>query len=208
MVELLIELLFISNTPSKMTRKLKILVAPMFGVGHVNATIGIAQSLKERGHQVVYVLDQSFEGQLVKYGFEEEILREPVKDNGETNGNMKAGEEPARMLKESGILSGLSPLEKLKLMSNQDFMAQMLQKKIDSEPQLQAIVDKVNPDIILVDDFFGLPSLIYSGRPWVSICSGNPLFYIRDSNLPPPGSGMSMQQSIVRIYQSDKQSQT
>lgn len=174
---------------SEMSRKLAILVAPMFGVGHVNATIGIAQCLQERGHRVVYVLDQSFERQLTKYGFEEEILREPAKANGEANGNRKAGEEPARMLKESGLLSGLSPLEKYNLFAKTNFFLPMLQKKIESEPQMKAIVDKVNPDIIIIDDFIGSPSLIHSNKPWISICSGNPLAYIEDERLPPCGSG-------------------
>ena len=173
-----------------MPRKLTILVAPMFGVGHVNATIGIAECLKERGHRVVYVLDQSFEGQLIKYGFEEEILKEAPKPNGQTNGNMKAGEEPALMLKKSGLFSGASPIEKLKLMSNQGLFAEMLQKKIDTESQQKEIVERVNPDIILIDDFFGLPSLIYSNRPWVIICSGNPLAYLDDDRLPPGASGI------------------
>ena len=54
----------------------------MEGVGHVNATIGIAEALKDRGHRIVYVVLNSFEGKLKKYGFEEELLiNEETKEN-------------------------------------------------------------------------------------------------------------------------------
>ena len=57
-----------------MPEQLTLLVTPMDGVGHVNATIGIAEVLRDRGHRIVYVIAKTFEGKLKKYGFEEEVL--------------------------------------------------------------------------------------------------------------------------------------
>ena len=74
-------------------------------------------------------------------------------------------------------------------MGDSAMFEKMLKKKIDNEPFLRDVVEIYNPDVILIDDFFGLPSLIYSNIPWVSICSGNPLGYFPDERLPPAGSG-------------------
>ena len=157
----------------------------MSAVGHVNATIGIAECLRDRGHRVVYVVDKSFAGKLKEYGFEEEILDDGSKENE----NMKPGEEGALMIKKTGILSAKGPLEQMKSMADNGIFEKTLEKKMQMEPQLKAVVDRVNPDIVIVDDFFGLPSLIHSNRPWVNLCSGNPLFYLPGDNLPAAGSG-------------------
>ncbi len=39
-----------------MYQKLTVLFAPIEGVGHVNACIGIAEVLKERGHKIVFAV--------------------------------------------------------------------------------------------------------------------------------------------------------
>ena len=155
----------------------------MEGVGHVNATIGIAEALRDRGHRIVYVVSKSFEGKLKKYGFEEELLI-----NKETE-KMKPGENGATMLKASGLMSNKSPLEKMKIMTRPGNFEKMMDQRIKEGEQIEKVVEKVKPDVILVDDFIGLPCLIYCGKPWVNIGSANPLFYIGGDKLPPAASG-------------------
>src|SRR5882724_1349359 len=119
-----------------MPKKLTILVAPVPAVGHMNACIGLAEVLLSRGHKVVFIVDKSYEGKLVSYGFEEELLEpsEPLKpndaQNGETPKNSKPGEEAAGDLLNSGLLSGVSSVEKLKLMSKMPFWSQLVDKMI------------------------------------------------------------------------------
>ncbi|CAG2118653.1 unnamed protein product, partial [Medioppia subpectinata] len=162
---------------------LTILFAPMEGVGHVNACIGLAEVLLSRGHKVVFAVDQSYAGKLSPFGFIEEIITSE-----ETKGK-KPGEDIAIKLVASGLLSAKTSLESLKSMKSVPLMDVMLQKFKDNEPQLKAIVAKHNPDVYIIDDFFGSPTLIHSNKPWVLLCSGNPLFYINDERTPPPGSG-------------------
>ena len=167
-----------------MSKKLTILVAPMEGVGHVNATIGIAEALRDRGHRIVYVVLNSFEGKLKKYGFEEELLI-----NNETK-DMKPGENIATWLKSSGLLSNASSLEKMKIIIDPMMSEKMLEEKIECKDQIENVMEKVNPDVILIDDFVGLPCLIHSCKPWVNIASANPLFFLGDEKLPPAMSGI------------------
>ena len=167
-----------------MSKSLTILVTPMEGVGHVNACVGIAQCLKSRGHRIVFVVEKSYESRLLSYGFEEEIL-----DNEKTKDN-KPGEEVAVLLKESGIFNGMTSLEKMESIVKKNKFIQMIEKRKQMDPQFRAIVDKYDPDIIIIDDMIGLPSLIYANRPWVSIISTNPLQKIDDERLPPGGSGI------------------
>ena len=57
-----------------MANKLTILFAPIDAVGHVNACIGLAEALKDRGHRIVFLVSKPYSGQLFSYGFEEEIF--------------------------------------------------------------------------------------------------------------------------------------
>ena len=168
-----------------MTKKLTILVAPMEGVGHVNATIGIAEALRDRGHRIVYVIASSYEGKLKKYGFEEELLI-----NNEEAKEMKPGENIAKWLETCGFFSNKSSLEKMKIMVEPSMSQGMVDYRIKYDEQIEKVVKKVNPDVILIDDMVGLPCLIHCGKPWVNISSGNPLFYIGDDKLPPASSGI------------------
>ena len=110
-----------------MTKKLTILIAPMSGVGHVNATLGIAECLRDRGHRVVYLVDHSFAGTLKKQGFEEEIFRENKKVE-----SAKPGAEHAEIIRKSGMLSGISSLDKMKIVVNTNLFDKLLKEKMES----------------------------------------------------------------------------
>lgn len=167
-----------------MTRKLTILFAPMEGVGHVNACIGLAEALHSRGHKIVFVVVQEFKGKLSSYGFHEELLE--VEEQKE---DLKPGENNADSLMKEGYMSPMSSFEKLKISTNSDLLNEWVKKAKDSEPQLKQIVAKHKPDVIIIDAFIGSPTLIYSEKPWVRVFSGNPLSAIKDERTPPGCSG-------------------
>jgi len=54
-----------------MSKSLTVLFAPLDGHGHINACHGLAEELRERGHRVVFTIDNVFKGRLKQYGFEE-----------------------------------------------------------------------------------------------------------------------------------------
>ncbi|CAG2118170.1 unnamed protein product, partial [Medioppia subpectinata] len=169
-----------------MGKNLTILFAPVPGVGHVNACIGLAEVLLSRGHKIVFAVDQSFAGKLLPFGFIEETVT-----SNEMKGE-KAGEYSATSILSSGVLSGVSTLKKLKIMQNLSIIEVFVDALRQNEPQMKAFVAKHNPDVIVIDNFVGSPALMYANRPWVGVCSMNPLFAIADDRTPPPGSGLSI----------------
>ena len=56
------------------------------------------------------------------------------------------------------------------------------------EPQLRAILDRAQPDVIVEDNVNAFPALLTHGAPWVRIMSCNPL-EMKDPELPPTFSG-------------------
>ena len=165
-----------------MTRKLTILIAPVGGVGHVNATIGIAETLYSRGHRIVFAIDQSFKGRLIKRGFEEEIVEKSMTEEEviDPSGYF------IKRLEEMGVLADYSPLDKLKFMV--ESMFKLLSKEEDQI--LNEIIKRTKPDVILIDFMFA-PSIINSGIPWVSVVSAQILSVIDDPRTPPPWLGIT-----------------
>jgi hypothetical protein len=121
-------------------------------VSYVNACISFAESLRDRGHKIVFHFDKKFEGKQVRYGFIEEKIIDP------NEGKFKnLGEERAKHLIESGILSGMLSLEKIELMSKQLFFIEIIEKMKLKEPKLKAIIEKHKPDVhIGVPTLFGV----------------------------------------------------
>jgi len=167
-----------------MSEKLTILFVPLDGVGHVNACIGVAEALKERGHQIVFAINESWRGRLKKYGFEEELLTDPNRDP-----NEDPAKYWAKFLTNMGVLMALSPIEKTKSVMSSDMMSQFTDKGKRDDPIFKGILDKYEPNIIVIESFICYPSLVYSGKPWVKLVSLSPLSCTDDENLPPRGLG-------------------
>ncbi|XP_054158199.1 NDP-glycosyltransferase YjiC-like [Oppia nitens] len=184
-------------------KKLNILVSVMEGVGHVNACIGLAQVLQKRGHRLTFIVDRAFRGQLAQYGFDEVIIddigdKQTQQQSGQQSGqqfpqqtgeNKKPGEEGAQMILKSGLMTGLSSVDKMKMMLNIPVLDTILEKARKSDKMYAKVVREVDPDLIILDEFLGRPALVHSGKPWVSVFSGNPLFAIDDDRTPPFASG-------------------
>ena len=69
-------------------------------------------------------------------------------------------------------------------------MKAMTEHDQKSEPMLKEIIERVKPDLLVVDAYICSPSVTNSGIPWVWIFSAGPLLVVYDpEKLPPPGSG-------------------
>ena len=165
-----------------MTRKLTVLIVPVGGIGHVNATIGIAETLYSRGHRIVFAVDQSYKGRLIKRGFEEEIVSKPMTE--------EEVRDPSgyfiKRLEDMGAFGDYSPLDKLKFMA--ESMIKLSSKEEDQI--LNEIIKRTKPDVILIDFMFS-PSIINSGIPWVNVVSIQILTVIDDPRTPPPWLGIT-----------------
>jgi len=166
-----------------MKPKLKILYIAYDAIGHVNACISVAEILRDRGHKIIFAIDKSWRGQLQKYGFEEQLFSDPE----------KAGiEDPtqywANLLNEIGVMKSLPPIEKvIKIRST--ILSNHLNNMKETDLIMENILKRIKPDIIIIDNYIGFPSVIGCGIPWVLSCSFNPLMFIDDERTPPPCSG-------------------
>ncbi|KAJ6220734.1 hypothetical protein RDWZM_006546 [Blomia tropicalis] len=67
------------------TKPLKIFIYPCDGAGHINATVGVAQALVERGHKIFLLLNSAFEAQYSSFGFEQILLKKSEQPTEQTD---------------------------------------------------------------------------------------------------------------------------
>ena len=155
---------------------------PLDGWGHINACHGLAQELQSRGHRVVFAIDRAFKGKLTPFGFEEE-----------THGVESAdGKEywPQFMEKYCHVLLE-TPLD----IAEKFFVAgasKMFNDNKERDKQYQDIIDRVKPDVIIIDNYICSPTLTNQpGVPWIWLFSAAPHSALMDDRIPPPWSGQS-----------------
>jgi UDP:flavonoid glycosyltransferase YjiC (YdhE family) len=156
---------------------------PEGAFGPTNNCVGIGQVLQQRGHRVVFVVEESFAGTLEAQGFEERRMRlAPPPETEEAPGqfwiNFIAETKPVFRTSTLAQLSG--------------FIAPTYQALIDGaeyvHERLLEIFDELDPAVIVEDNVVSFPALPASGRPWVRIDSCNPAD-IKDPAIPPFSSG-------------------
>lgn len=162
------------------TRKLTILFVSRSSIGHINSCIGVAEPLHFRGHQIVFAVDQSFKGYFKRQGFREEIIEKDLspEDQRDPGGPIR------KLYLEKGLFHDNSELEKVKMWIE---CATLTTKNEDE--QLAKIIDRIKPDVIVVDWFIA-PSILNSEIPWVLSVSQQILTLIDDPRTPPRWVGL------------------
>ncbi len=156
---------------------------PEGAYGPTNNCVGIGDVLRQRGHRVVFIVEQSFAGTLEAQGFEERLMRLGPPPEQE--------EEPGQFWKD--FIRETAPVfRKPTIEQLGDFIAPTFQALIDGskyvDERLHEIFDDVQPDVIVEDNVVSFPALPASGRPWVRIVSCNPA-EVKDPDVPPTFSG-------------------
>jgi UDP:flavonoid glycosyltransferase YjiC (YdhE family) len=156
---------------------------PEGAFGPTNNCVGIGNVLRERGHRVVFVVEESFAGTLEAKGFEEARMRlQPPPE---------AEEEPGQFWKD--FIRDTSPqFRKPTIEQLEGFLQPTWQALVDGslfvDERLREIFDEVQPDAIVEDNVVAFAAIPHSGRPWARIVSCNPL-EVKDPALPPVFSG-------------------
>ena len=157
---------------------------PEGAFGPTNNCVGIANVLKQRGHRVVFVVEESFAGTLEAKGFEERLMR--------LQAPPEVPEEPGQFWKD--FIRDTAPqfrkdtseqLETLIL----PIWEQLVDGAMYVEERLGEIFTEVQPDVIVQDNVVAFPAVMAAGVPWVRIVSCNPL-EMPDAGLPPVFSGL------------------
>jgi len=157
---------------------------PEGAFGPTNNCVGIGEVLRQRGHRVVFVVEESFAGTLEEKGFEERLMRLAPPP--------EVPEEPGQFWKD--FIRDTAPVfRKSTFEQLEEFMAPTWQALLDGaryvDERLVEIFDELQPDAIVEDNVCAFPAIPASGRPWVRIVSCNPL-ELKDPELPPPYAGL------------------
>ncbi|HEX6311952.1 MAG TPA: nucleotide disphospho-sugar-binding domain-containing protein, partial [Acidimicrobiia bacterium] len=157
---------------------------PEGAFGPTNNCVGIGNVLKDRGHRVVFIVEESFAGTLEARGFEEARMRlQPPPE---------VEEEPGQFwkdfIRETAPVFRKSTFEQLSEFIVPTWEALLAGARYVDD-RLREIFDEVRPDVIVEDNVCAFPAIPASGTPWVRIVSCNPL-EIKDPDLPPPFSGL------------------
>ncbi len=159
---------------------------PESAYGPTNNCVGIGTVLRERGHRVVFVVEESFGGTLEAKGFEERLMRlGPAPAEPEVPGQFWID-----FIRDTAPVFRRPTIEQLG-----EFIAPTFQALIDGSkyvtPRLAEIFDELAPDLIVEDNVVGFPAITASGRPWVRIVSCNPM-EMKDRAVAPFSSGYAV----------------
>jgi MGT family glycosyltransferase len=167
--------------------RLTIVFMPESAYGPTNNCIGIGKVLEQRGHRVVFAAEASWKDRLEPLGFEEDLVDlVPPSDE----------EQDAGQFWTDFVIETAPEFRKPTIEQLSTFIEPVWSSLIDGarycEPQLQAILDRANPDVIVEDNVNCFPALLTNPAPWVRIMSCNPL-EMKDPGLPPTFSGLPLE---------------
>jgi MGT family glycosyltransferase len=156
---------------------------PEGAFGPTNNCVGIGDVLRERGHRVVFIVEESFAGTLEARGFEERLMRLGPKPEVEE----APGQFWKDFIRDTAPVFRQPTIEQLEAFIQPTWQA-LLDGSRYVNPRLEEIIAELDADVICEDNVPAFPALAASGRPWVRIVSCNPL-EIRDPAIPPVFSG-------------------
>jgi MGT family glycosyltransferase len=158
---------------------------PEGAFGPTNNCVGIGDVLRQRGHDVVFIIEESFAGNLEAKGFEERLMR--------LGPPPEEPEEPGQFWKDY-IRETAPVFRKPTIEQLEGFIAPTFEALVDGaryvDKRLEQIIGDLEPDVIVEDNVVTFPALPASHRPWVRIVSCNPL-ELKDPLVPPAFSGYS-----------------
>jgi MGT family glycosyltransferase len=151
--------------------------------GPANNCVAIAEVLADRGHRIVFVIDESFEGVLEKRGFEERLMRMAPPEDAD------AGADPwAEFIRVTAPEFRKPTIDQIATVTKPIWEALVAGERY-SHGRLLEIWADVRPDVVVTDNVTGYAAVELAGAPWIRFVSANPL-EMRDPALPPPLSGL------------------
>ena len=152
--------------------------------GPTNNCVAIANVLRERGHRIVFVVDESFRGVLEAKGFEERLMRmAPPEENADPD-----ADPWAEFIRVTAPEFAKPTIEQIETVTKPIWAALVAGERY-SHDTIMGIWDEVRPDVVVTDNVTGYPAIELAGAPWVRFVSANPL-EMRDELLPPVLSGL------------------
>jgi MGT family glycosyltransferase len=151
--------------------------------GPTNNLVAVGNHLRERGIRVVFVVEESFKGELEKRGFEEALMRmAPPPEHEE-----QVGEGWAEFIRVTAPEFRKPTIEQLATVT-MPIWAELAEGAKYAHERMLEVWDEARPDVIVTDNVTGFPAVSTAGVPWARMVSANPL-EIHDPEIPPVFSG-------------------
>src|SRR4029079_19481187 len=139
----------------------------------------MANVLRERGHRIVFVIDESFTGILEKKGFEERLMRmAPPEENADPD-----ADPWAEFIGVTAPEFREPTIETIETVTKPIWEALVAGEQYSHEI-VMGIWDDIHPDVVVTDNVTGYCAIELAGCLWVRFVSTNAL-EMRDELLPP-----------------------
>ena len=155
--------------------------------GPTNNLVALGNHLRERGIRTVFVVEESFQGELAKRGFEERLMRMAPPPGPDVAGQEAVGGGWAEFVRETSPQFRRPTIEQLETVTA-PIWAEFVDGAEYSHDRLTEIWSELRPDAIVHDCVASFPSVSLAGCPWIRVVSANPL-EITDPDIPPVFSG-------------------
>lgn len=165
---------------------LVILVTPINRVDHVYSCIGVTNTLRSRGHRVIYLLQSSFRGQLSTLGYEECIYHRK-NEHGQMNDSDDLWINVINQYKMIGPESFDQKLAAIRLYYSSK---QYRDEQVDLNEAILRAIQIYQPDLIYYNSHTIVPAVNHSRIPWIRNITISPIFWEFDDDLPPGGTGL------------------
>jgi MGT family glycosyltransferase len=151
--------------------------------GPTNNLVALGNDLRERGIRVVFVVEESFKGELGQRGFEEALIRVgPPPEHEEQTG--EGWLEFIRVTAPEFRKPTIEQLETVTL----PIVEELAGGARYAHDRMMQIWEDVQPDLIVIDNVMSSAAILAAGVPWVRMVSANPL-EMDDPEIPPVFSG-------------------
>ncbi|MBI4885391.1 MAG: glycosyl transferase [Actinobacteria bacterium] len=170
----------------------RFLFMPESAYGPTNNCVGIGNILRERGHTVIFAAEASWQGKLQPLGFVEDLVDlapapEPTPDSDPKAPEAAAGQFWIDFIRDTAPVFRLPTIEQLTQFIQPTWQA-LIDGAMFCQPQLQEIIERQHPDVIIEDNVNCFPALVTAGVPFVRSVSCQPL-EMKGADIPPLFSG-------------------
>lgn len=170
------------------SRKKTILFSPLDSLGHINSLVSIANNLRSLGHRTVFLFIEPIENKLKELGHEvydstTTSLTESIPNDQAQDKWNEVTRLSQSVWRTGNIIDNIS----LELELGFGTMIQDI-KKYNSN--VEAKLNLIKPDLIILDHYFGIPALFKDNLPWIRIFSASPLALHNVASLPQAWLGL------------------
>ena len=174
-----------------MTKSPVIALFPEASFGAALNCVGIAQELRRLGAKPVFICHPGFTGVFADYGFREHHLKESTSGGAHESEDYWQG-----FIKNQLANFDLDPEAQLATYVGPTWDA-IVDTVEAAEESLEALLARIKPDAIILDNVIMFPAIARAGCPWVRVvsCAETEL---PDANVPPYLSGLAPTDMVAR----------